>query len=101
MNDDQAREFAAACLAASDMVTPLRWHKLAIYGTPCSARSVLCADGMSWFAGWWDADDCSWRDCTTGGTVDGVTHWAEPIGPWVESDSNAAAEPARPAERTP
>lgn len=79
--EDESKMVAAASAAATDIVTALRWNALPAYGTPCSDRSVLCADATSWFAGWWDADDATWRDCMSGAPADGVTHWAEPAVP--------------------
>lgn len=78
---EQERICASQAAAATDTVTELRWHNLIIYGTPCSDRSVLCADKSSWFAGWYDHDAETWIDCASGAAVGGVTHWAEPLGP--------------------
>lgn len=55
----------------------LTWTDASI--KPDSDISVLCwRDDGEWFSGWWDE---AWFDCATGGVVDGVTHWAEPMGP--------------------
>lgn len=36
--------------------------------------------GEDWCAGWWDGQD--WRDCSSGGVVDGqVLRWADVRGP--------------------
>jgi hypothetical protein len=49
---------------------------------PDSDTTVLCWDGETpFFCGYWDDHIGSWIDCTTGGTVFGVTHWADPEGP--------------------
>lgn len=36
--------------------------------------------GQDWCSGWWDGED--WRDCASGGAVDGdVLRWAQVSGP--------------------
>ncbi|MBX3634720.1 MAG: MarR family transcriptional regulator [Rubrivivax sp.] len=58
----------------------LEWHD-ATLRKPDSDLTVLCWGSEGFFCGWWDDGMGCWIGCESGGTVLGVTHWAEPEGP--------------------
>jgi hypothetical protein len=77
----------------SDTTSVLTWHRAEAPTLPDADITVLCwlEPGSEWFTGWWDGH--AWLDAATGGTLDGVTHWAEPCGPEDgEPTPDAAAE---------
>ena len=43
--------------------------------------TVICwlEPGGEWFSGW--HADGRWHDAASGGRMEGVTHWADPVGP--------------------
>jgi hypothetical protein len=58
----------------------LDWHSAD--DKPDSDITVLCWDGETpFFCGYWDDEMKSWIGCESGGSVLGVTHWAQPEGP--------------------
>lgn len=77
----QAPQHAARRDDEADAFEVLGWHS-ADKRKPDSDMTVLCwmADG-EWFSGWWDAGSGRWLDAASGGTLETVTHWAEPEGP--------------------
>jgi hypothetical protein len=58
----------------------LPWHDANVK-LPDTDLTVLCWGPDGYFTGWWDDDERCWHDCATGGQVEGVTHWSEPLGP--------------------
>ena len=56
--------------------------------------TVICwlEPGGEWFSGW--HADGRWHDAASGGAMEGVTHWAEPVGP------NVRAKRLDPAQET-
>jgi hypothetical protein len=60
-------------------IESLEW--IGVGALPDSDTTVLCWGAEGFFCGWWDSSESCWRDCESGGVVDGVTHWAEPKGP--------------------
>lgn len=58
----------------------LEWHDAALT-KPDSDITVLCWGSEGFFCGWWDDGMGCWIGCESGGTVLGVTHWAQPEGP--------------------
>lgn len=57
----------------------LTWHAAAT--KPAAGITVLCWGTDGFFTGWWDAEIESWIGCESGGSVLGVSHWADPDGP--------------------
>lgn len=63
------------------MTEHLTWHPAS--KKPDTDITVLCwlSDG-EWIAGWYESEIDAWRECVSGGLIDGtVTHWSEPQGP--------------------
>jgi hypothetical protein len=59
----------------------LTWRR-ADTDKPDSDITVMCWDGETpFFCGYWDDATKGWIGCESGGSVLGVTHWAEPTGP--------------------
>jgi hypothetical protein len=58
----------------------LEWHD-AYQRKPAIAKIVLCwnAGAAEFLTGYWDGT--AWIGCKSGGRVQGVTNWAEPMGP--------------------
>ena len=69
----------------------LQWHD-ASQRKPDGDITVLCwlGPGGEWYAGWWDRS--RWFDAATGGALEGVTHWAEPVGPNVRAETGPTAQ---------
>jgi hypothetical protein len=69
-------------------VSPLYWTPAAT--KPDADITVLCwrddAEVCEWFAGWWDDEAGCWFDAASGGTANGVTHWADVSGPRPDHD---------------
>ncbi len=60
-------------------MSALNWQSV-LERMPDDDTTVLCwTEEGEWFSGWFDGE--GWRDCSTGGDLQGVTHWAEPEGP--------------------
>lgn len=57
----------------------ITWHPAE--NKPDSDLTVLCWGREGFFCGYWDDGIGCWIGCESGGTVLGVTHWAEPSGP--------------------
>lgn len=64
---------------------PLRWH-CAATTQPDTDRTVLCWGSEGFFCGWWEGAMGGWMGCESGGSVVGVTHWADPSGPPVAAE---------------
>ena len=62
-------------------IEEIEWMNLATM--PDSDTTVLCwrAAEQEWFSGWWDDEAGAWFDAATGGIIEGVTHWADVLGP--------------------
>ena len=57
----------------------ITWHDAA--ARPDSDLTVMCWGSDGFFSGYWDDAIGCWIGCESGGTVLGVTHWANPEGP--------------------
>ena len=68
--------------ADAKAVTPetIEWHD-ANTDKPDSDMTVLCWGSEGFFCGYWDDSLPGWIGCESGGSVLGVTHWANPEGP--------------------
>lgn len=58
----------------------ITWHD-ANTQKPEPDRTVLCCRAEDFFMGFYDEDLNSWIDNGDGGMIDGVIHWADPMGP--------------------
>lgn len=63
------------------MTETLTWIPVAT--KPYSDITVLCwrETLLEWFSGWWDDEAGCWFDAASGAVVEGVTHWADVLGP--------------------
>jgi hypothetical protein len=60
-------------------IEQIEWHPES--RKPDSDITVLCWGSEGFFTGYWDDSVPGWIACESGGTVLGVTHWAQPEGP--------------------
>lgn len=58
----------------------LQWHDAAIT-KPDSDMTVLAWTDEGFCCAYWDDSIPGWIACESGGSLLGVTHWAEPQGP--------------------
>jgi hypothetical protein len=62
----------------------IHWIDAKVKKPDCD-MTVLCWHDDSYFCGYWDDSINGWIACESGGSVLGVTHWADPDGPSAQT----------------
>lgn len=70
----------------------LQWHPAAGPKPDTDITVAVWSAADALLTAYWDSVLCQWIDCASGGEIDDVTHWADPLGPVPQAEAIAPAD---------